>query len=62
MRKLPPRPTVHIGAAVPPAMHAALVAEAKRLGVSTSDVLRWALVAYFPALQNGSATPTEQAS
>ena len=56
------RLSVHIGADVPPEMRAALQATAKQHGVSASDVLRWALAAYLPALRDGPSAPKRKAS
>lgn len=62
MPKSTERLSAHVGADIPLEMRAALDAEARRYGVSASVVLRWALTAYLPGLQNGPVAPTEKAS
>lgn len=62
MRKLVPRSRPRIAAEITAEMRAALKAEAQQHGVAESVVLRWALAAYFPALRDGPAAPTDKAS
>lgn len=62
MRKLTQGLTVHIGAEVPIEYRTVVHAEAQRLGVSASAVVRWALAAYFPQLQDDPTEPEEKSA